>query len=139
MSTPNWYAQLVWQGPFSVATVARGNVPEAPGLYVFTDNPGPLAPGKVLYVGKAKCLKQRLGGYLVDYMATAPTKHKGRAFIFEHRHDHGDQNTYLRWAVYGDPIAVEGSLIQFLEPACNDRFEPAFLEDYDELDARFMP
>ena len=104
---PLWYTQLKWSRPL-VAVNALPKVPEQPGCYVFTADPGPLVPGRVLYVDKADNLKTRPRGYLVDFMKTAATKHKGRAFLFHHRHEHGEQSLYLRWAIYGDPSGIEG-------------------------------
>jgi excinuclease ABC subunit C len=40
---------------------APGTIPEAPGVYRFRD-----AGGRVIYVGKAKSLRQRLNSYFVD-------------------------------------------------------------------------
>ena len=48
-------------GPYSLTMVERpvaGTVPDAPGSYQFRD-----AEGRVLYVGKAKSLRNRLNSY----------------------------------------------------------------------------
>ena len=55
--------------------------------------------------------RSRVRGYLVGYTKSAPTKHKGRGFIFEHRHLHGDRNLFLRSTINGDPSQLEASLI----------------------------
>jgi len=139
-SPPLWYGQLIFSHPEPVSRlrVTRA-IPDLPGCYVFTESPGPLVPGQVLYVGKANRLKSRLGGYLVDYMQTTPTRHKGRAFIFEHRHRFGDQRLFVRWTIYGDPASLEGSLIAYLNPAMNDRDELPGLADDEALDPRSSP
>lgn len=134
---PRWLTQLQWQGPRPGSTVQRRDIPEQPGCYVFTDKPLIVPP--VLYVGRAVNLKRRVWGYLLDYAKTKPTKHKGRAFIYDYRHTHGDHNLYVSWAVYGDPIGLEGSLIGQLEPLCNSRYEGEFLSDEDFLDEQFLP
>jgi excinuclease UvrABC nuclease subunit len=142
---PVWYDQLTWSVPLSVAVVrarihARANpIPPRPGCYVFTDGPGAMVPGDVLYVGKAIDLKSRVRGYLVDYMTTAATKHKGRAFVFEYRHLYGDDRLFVRWAIYGDPVRLEGALIEHLEPQMNDRLEAVELADDESLDPDLMP
>ena len=46
---------------------ASGTVPDAPGSYQFFD-----ADGRVLYVGKAKSLRQRLNSYFQDPLGLAP-------------------------------------------------------------------
>src|SRR6185312_10586716 len=40
---------------------ASGTIPEAPGVYRFRD-----ATGRVIYVGKARSLRQRLNSYFAD-------------------------------------------------------------------------
>ena len=70
-------------------------------------------------------------------MQTKPTKHKGRAFIFDARHQRGDGHVFLRWTIYGDPTQLEASLIEFLMPACNDRDEANPFADDEPLDPRY--
>ena len=132
---PSWFEQLTWSQawPVSVLAVKRDEIPNAPGCYVFTDDDVGLRPDHVLYIGKAKVLRARLGGYLVDYKKTVPTKHKGRAFIFEQRHNHGDQRVYVRWVQYGgNPAELESNLCDLLWPHCTDRWETHALWDDDE-------
>ena len=43
---------------------APGTIPDAPGVYRFCD-----AHGRVIYVGKAKSLRQRLNSYFADLPA----------------------------------------------------------------------
>jgi hypothetical protein len=119
---------------------ARQNpIPSRPGCYVFTSSQGEMVVDDVLYVGKAVDLRKRVVSYLVDYMQTKATKHKGKAFIFEYRHLNTDDNLYVRWAIYGDPIGLEGGLIGYLHPQLNDRFEYDELA-YDEgLNPTFLP
>jgi hypothetical protein len=142
---PVWFNQLVWGLPWSVAALRarikadQNPIPDRPGCYVFTGDAGDtLVRGAVLYVGKAMNLRTRLRGYLVDYMKTAPSKHKGKVLIFDHRHQHGDDNCFVRWTMYGDPIGLEGALIVFLNPLCNDKIEEVELGDDESLDSRFV-
>ncbi|SDK48524.1 Excinuclease ABC subunit C [Nonomuraea maritima] len=44
-----------------------GSIPESPGVYRFRD-----ATGRVIYVGKAKSLRQRLNSYFADFSALHP-------------------------------------------------------------------
>jgi len=153
---PLWLGQLTWEVPWNVAALrarieaGQNPIPSRPGCYVFTATAGKLVPGKVLYVGKADDLRTRIsgrettrtpraGGYLVDYMKTAKTRHKGCAFLFEYRYDHGDDNLYVRWAIIGDPIRLEGALIDYLKPDCNDRQETVELADDELLDPSLLP
>ncbi|MFI0408408.1 excinuclease ABC subunit UvrC [Actinomadura sp. 3N508] len=46
---------------------APGSIPESPGVYRFRDE-----HGRVIYVGKAKSLRQRLNSYFADYSALHP-------------------------------------------------------------------
>jgi len=46
---------------------APGSIPEAPGVYRFAD-----AHGRVIYVGKAKSLRQRLNSYFADLTGLHP-------------------------------------------------------------------
>lgn len=135
---PLWYTQIHFNAPRPVALVLlAADVPDRPGCYVFTETAGPLVPQHVLYVGRALSLRARVRGYLVDYMQTAPTKHKGRAFIFDARHQRGDGQVFLRWTIYGDPTQLEASLIEYLQPACNDRDEANPFADDEPLNSLY--
>ncbi|TDC88018.1 excinuclease ABC subunit UvrC [Actinomadura sp. 7K507] len=46
---------------------APGSIPESPGVYRFRDE-----HGRVIYVGKAKSLRQRLNSYFADFAALHP-------------------------------------------------------------------
>jgi excinuclease ABC subunit C len=46
---------------------APGSIPESPGVYRFRD-----AHGRVIYVGKAKSLRQRLNSYFADFVSLHP-------------------------------------------------------------------
>ena len=139
---PKWFAQLQWSRPWPVAELAiqRHRLPVSSGCYVFTDDDVGLRPDHVLYVGKAKVLRNRVGGYLVDYKKTVPTKHKGRAHIFERREAIGDQRVHVRWVEYGgNPGQLEANLCDFLWPACTDRWETHELWNDDEtIDPRLI-
>ena len=44
-----------------------GQIPDSPGVYKFRDE-----HGRVIYVGKAKSLRQRLNSYFADVAALHP-------------------------------------------------------------------
>ncbi|MDN5914026.1 MAG: GIY-YIG nuclease family protein, partial [Pseudonocardia sp.] len=46
---------------------ATGTIPESPGVYRFSD-----PRGRVIYVGKAKSLRQRLNSYFADLSGLHP-------------------------------------------------------------------
>ncbi|MCW2930185.1 MAG: excinuclease subunit, partial [Actinomycetia bacterium] len=46
---------------------APGEIPESPGVYRFRDE-----HGRVIYVGKAKSLRQRLNQYFADFASLHP-------------------------------------------------------------------
>ncbi|HEY2266951.1 MAG TPA: GIY-YIG nuclease family protein, partial [Streptosporangiaceae bacterium] len=46
---------------------APGEIPESPGVYRFRDQ-----RGRVIYVGKAKSLRQRLNQYFADFAGLHP-------------------------------------------------------------------
>ena len=139
---PKWFDQLKWSPVWTVAELAnsRDRIPQTSGCYVFTGQASGLRPGHVLYIGKAKRLRARLGGYLVDFRKTRPTKHKGRAFIFEQRANTSDYETYVRWTEYGGlPGELETNLCEFFDPDCTDRWEKHELWDDDEtIDPRLL-
>lgn len=126
---PAWFQQLKWSAAANVAVVNqhRAIIPDFPGCYVFMDFSGAPQPGRVLYVGQASTsLRQRLSNYLVDIQAPKSREpHKGKGFVLEVRHQHGDQGVYVQWVEFGgngpDIDILEASLINYLNPAANDR------------------
>ena len=54
------------RGPASYRP-APGSIPESPGVYRFRDE-----HGRVIYVGKAKNLRQRLNSYFADFAGLHP-------------------------------------------------------------------
>ena len=141
-SMPRWFEQLRWSPVWSVGGLAadRGQIPATSGCYVFTETAAGLRPNHVLYVGKAKNLRRRLGGYLVDFRGTSPTTHKGRAFIFEQRDRVGDHAVFVRWVEFGgSPETLESNLCDFLWPVCTDRWESQELwDDTEAIDPRLL-
>lgn len=139
---PRWFGQLRWSQTWSVAALAnkRNEIPDSPGCYVFTADGGALRPNHVLYIGKATNLRTRLGGYLVDYRNTRPTKHKGRAFIFEQRSRTSDFAVFVRWVLYGGkPGELETNLCELFWPDCTDRWEQhEFWNDDQTIDPRLL-
>lgn len=142
MDQPTWFKQLKWSKPVHVRALNldRSFIPDFPGCYVFTEGPGPISPGRVLYVGEAtQSLRARLAVYLVDfrkadaslsdnvYSAKKKREHKGKGFVLEARDKLGDAKLYVRWVEYGandqNIHVLEASLINFLNPRANDRIE----------------
>jgi len=151
MAQPNWFAQLKWSSPTSVAVLNqnRSAIPDFPGCYAFTLGVGALLPNKVLYIGEAKTsLRQRLPVYLIEWTNKLPpgTKaHKGKGFILFERQRVGDYGVHVRWVEYGgapsDVSLLESSLIDYLSPHYNDRDESVrhgVLGAWERLDSRLL-
>ena len=151
MAQPNWFAQLKWSNPISIAVLNqdRSVIPDFPGCYAFTLGLGSLLPRQVLYIGEAKTsLRQRLPVYLIDWTSKLPPgakSHKGKGFILMERKNVGDQGVYIRWVQYGgggaDVSLLESSLIDYLLPHYSDRDESVrhgVLGDWERLDSRLL-
>jgi hypothetical protein len=110
----------------------------------------------VLYIGEAagQSLRRRVSSYLVDFRASRSVpagppaerrSHKGKSFILEARHRHGDQGIFVCCFEYGasaeDIHTLEASLISYLNPEANDRVEEyrhPLLGDWERLDRRLL-
>ena len=87
-----------------------GSIPDAPGSYQFLDR-----DGRVLYVGKAKSLRQRLNSYFQDPAGLAP-----RTAQLVHQADH------VEWMVVdseSEALLLEHNLIKQLQPRYNVRLK----------------
>ena len=87
-----------------------GSIPEAPGSYQFVDR-----DGRVLYVGKAKSLRQRLNSYIQDPGVLAP-----RTAQMVRQADH------VEWMVVdseAEALLLEHNLIKQLQPRFNVRLK----------------
>ncbi|MGP0108923.1 MAG: excinuclease ABC subunit UvrC [Acidimicrobiales bacterium] len=87
-----------------------GSVPDAPGSYQFLDR-----DGRVLYVGKAKSLRQRLNSYFQDTGGLAPRT----AQLVE-------QADHVEWMVVGsesEALLLEHNLIKQFQPRYNVRLK----------------
>ena len=87
-----------------------GSIPDAPGSYQFLD-----ADGRVLYVGKAKSLRQRLSSYFQDPAALAPRTAQMVA-----------QADHVEWMVVdseSEALLLEHNLIKELQPRFNVRLK----------------
>lgn len=97
---------------------APGTIPEAPGCYLFLD-----AHGRVLYVGKARVLRQRLASYFAPWSAIPE---RNRAMLESARS--------VEWIVVDSESAalhLEWTLIQQHRPRHNVRFRDD--KSYPEL------
>ncbi|HEX4216783.1 MAG TPA: excinuclease ABC subunit UvrC [Acidimicrobiales bacterium] len=93
-----------------VTRPATGSIPDVPGSYQFVD-----AHGRVLYVGKAKSLRQRLNSYFQDPSAFGP-----RTAQMVQQADH------VEWMVVGsesEALLLEHNLIQQFQPRYNVRLK----------------
>jgi excinuclease ABC subunit C len=93
-----------------VTRPASGTVPDAPGSYQFVD-----ADGRVLYVGKAKSLRQRLNSYFQDPLGLA-----SRTAQMVGQADH------VEWMVVNteaEALLLEHNLIKEFQPRFNVRLK----------------
>jgi excinuclease ABC subunit C len=88
---------------------APGSVPEAPGVYRFSD-----AHGRVVYVGKAKSLRQRLNSYFADLANLHP---RTRQMV--------TTAARVQWTVVGtevEALQLEYNWIKEFDPRFNVRY-----------------
>ncbi len=87
-----------------------GSVPDGPGSYQFVDR-----HGRVLYVGKAKSLRQRISSYFQDPVNLAPRTGQMVA-----------QADHVEWVVVGteaEALLLEHNLIKEFQPRYNVRLK----------------
>ncbi len=88
---------------------ATGTIPEAPGVYRFRD-----AGGRVVYVGKAKSLRQRLNSYFADIAGLHP---RTRQMV--------TTAASVEWTVVGtevEALQLEYNWIKEFDPRFNVRY-----------------
>ncbi|MBW4720949.1 excinuclease ABC subunit UvrC [Saccharothrix obliqua] len=88
---------------------ATGTIPEAPGVYKFRD-----ATGRVVYVGKAKSLRQRLNSYFADVAGLHP---RTRQMV--------TTAAAVEWTVVGtevEALQLEYNWIKEFDPRFNVRY-----------------
>ena len=88
---------------------APGTIPEAPGVYRFSD-----PQGRVIYVGKAKSLRQRLNSYFADIAGLHP---RTRQMVTTAGH--------VQWTVVGtevEALQLEYNWIKEFDPRFNVRY-----------------
>ncbi|MEU4741682.1 excinuclease ABC subunit UvrC [Actinosynnema sp. NPDC023658] len=88
---------------------ATGTIPEAPGVYKFRD-----AGGRVVYVGKAKSLRQRLNSYFADIAGLHP---RTRQMV--------TTAASVEWTVVGtevEALQLEYNWIKEFDPRFNVRY-----------------
>ncbi|MBM7068324.1 hypothetical protein [Actibacterium sp. 188UL27-1] len=109
----------------SVLTSNKLLIPDYEGFYIFTDRPGPLKPGNVLYVGETGMrggIRARMGTYLIPDPKQTKTSHKGALFILATRLKQGDDTLWLRWA----GIEIDRQTRQQIETAMIQHYRGAF-------------
>jgi len=88
---------------------ATGSIPEQPGVYRFSD-----PHGRVIYVGKAKSLRQRLNSYFADLSGLHP---RTRQMVTTAAH--------VQWTVVGtevEALQLEYNWIKEFDPRFNVRY-----------------
>ncbi|MDN5856026.1 MAG: GIY-YIG nuclease family protein, partial [Actinomycetia bacterium] len=88
---------------------APGSIPEAPGVYRFSD-----VHGRVVYVGKAKSLRQRLNSYFADLSGLHP---RTRQMV--------STAARVEWTVVGtevEALQLEYNWIKEFDPRFNVRY-----------------
>ena len=88
---------------------APGSIPEAPGVYRFSD-----AHGRVIYVGKAKSLRRRLNSYFADLAGLHP---RTRQMVTTAAH--------VQWTVVAtevEALQLEYNWIKEFDPRFNVRY-----------------
>ena len=98
-------------------------LPQSPGCYLMKDN-----RGTVLYVGKAKNLRSRVGSYFADSADLAPDKQKMAAEVAD--------IDYLETADEVDAILTEARLIKDIQPPYNIRLTDDKTFPYLEVTTR---
>ena len=86
-----------------------GEIPDQPGVYQFSD-----AHGRVIYVGKAKSLRQRLNSYFADPAGLHP---RTQQMVFT--------ATRVQWTVVGtevEALQLEYTWIKELDPRFNVKY-----------------
>ncbi|GAA3824795.1 excinuclease ABC subunit UvrC [Sphaerisporangium flaviroseum] len=87
----------------------QGSIPESPGVYRFSD-----AQGRVIYVGKAKSLRQRLNSYFADFASLHPRTQTMLTTA-----------TAVDWTVVGtevEALQLEYSWIKEFDPRFNVKY-----------------
>src|SRR5208337_1099587 len=92
--------------PYTALAAALGNIPGASGVYLFRDS-----GGKVLYVGKAVNLRNRLGSYL-----KTPDRHDPKTALMLKKMDRLD---YIITAGGREALILERNLIKEHHPRYN--------------------
>ncbi len=111
------------------------NLPDAPGIYQFFN-----AQGKLLYVGKAKSLKNRVKSYFRFSPTLAPAPNLGiRIYKMI---EEAKNLEYIVLNSESDALVLENSLIKQLKPKYNillrdDKTYPYIFVDLDEKYPRF--
>ncbi len=90
-----------------VARPPSGSIPDEPGSYQFKDR-----HGRVIYVGKASSLRQRLSSYFADPVTPAPETRRCRRGR-DRRVDHGSHEV--------EALILEFNLIKEHHPRFNVR------------------
>ena len=139
METPPFAREIHWTEPvgFEMLRVDRVRLPRGPGLYLFTNHPGAVEPGRgVLYLGKASNLYTRVSSYLKDpgelmiFSQSRPgrissnLRHAGKVMLLveiqqKQRAGVAQAGVWIRWYECAAPRALEKPLIGHLQPAYN--------------------
>ena len=137
ISTISWSPVV----PVEVLRQERSRLPHTAGVYVFTNYASGLEKNfGVLYVGKSKNLAKRVPSYLVDPgeisifslrsaipKLNSSLRHVGKVkLLVEIQQKYRDAKVgtsfiWVRWAIAANPATLEKKLIEYLQPAFNER------------------
>ncbi|MCO6382884.1 MAG: hypothetical protein JXQ91_13425 [Vannielia sp.] len=131
MPRPDWLDQIEWLKPhrLSELNADRQLITHHPGFYAFTETPGPLQVGQVLYIGETGRkggIRERVGVYLHRNPEKSTTRHSGAIWMHNHRlYEKSDQTLWLRWSLWegstSDRQAIETALMQYYQCWYNKR------------------
>lgn len=140
MNPPAFFPDIRWSEPvpIEILRVERVRLPRSSGLYVFTNHPDAIEPGRgVLYLGKAKNLHSRLQSYLADparllvfsprnpLRPNSSLRHAGKVqLLIEVQQKYREAGAatsfiWVRWCECPSPRDREKPLIRYLQPAFN--------------------
>lgn len=141
MQHPPNFSAIRWSEPVTIEDlrVDRVRLPSGPGIYLFTNHPGPVEPFfGILYVGKADSLRLRVPAYLANPenvpifstkrpgQTSSSLRHAGKVQLLvevqqKMRSGVPGGGVWVRWHECAAPRDLEKMLIRYLQPAFNSQ------------------